>query len=65
MVLPVAGAAVSIVKPRGLDAAPRLPAASATRAVKECVKLLASFVEGVNDHVLPSTVALPRKSSPE
>ena len=35
MLLPVAGAAVSIVKRRGLDATPRLPAASATRAVKE------------------------------
>ena len=48
-----------------LEAVARLPAASATRAVKEWVRLVARLEEGVKDQVLALTVASPRKVFPE
>ena len=63
--LRAAGEAVSRIRRRVLDAVPRLPAASATRAVKEWTRLVARFDEGVKDQVLALTVALPRKALPE
>ena len=49
---------------RVLEAVARLPAASATRAVK-WVRLVARLEEGVKDQFLALTVASPRKVFPE
>ena len=65
MLLRIADAALSRIRRRVLDAVPRLPAASATRAVKEWTRLVARLDEGVKDQVLALTVALPRKALPE
>ena len=48
-----------------LEGVARLPAASATRAVKEWVRLVARLEVGVKLQVLALTVALPRKVLPE
>ena len=65
MVLRVVGAALSRISVRVLEAVARLPAASATRALKEWVRLVARLEEGVKLQVLALTVALPRKAFPE
>ena len=59
------GAAESRISRRVLEARPRFPAASATRAVKEWVRLVARLDLGVKDQLRPLTEALPRKDFPE
>ena len=59
------GFLLSRIRRRVLEAGARLPAASATRAVKEWARLVARLVLGVKDQVLALTVALPRKALPE
>ena len=44
---------------------PRFPAASATRAEKEWLRLVARSESGVKSRLRPSTEALPRKDAPE
>ncbi len=57
------GTVVSTVSAKAGDAVPRLPAASATTAVKLCELPLAS-AEVVKLHVVPVTVAVPMKVAP-
>ena len=50
---------------RVLESRPRLPSASAMRALKEYVRLAGRFFEGVKLQRLPLTFAIPRKELPE
>ena len=56
------GLSLSRISRRVLEARPRFPAASATRAVKEWVRLVARLDVGVKDQLRPLTEALPRKA---
>ena len=59
------GAVESRISLRVLEAVARLPAASATRALKKWVRLVASCLEGVKDPLNPLTQAFPRKALAE
>ena len=65
MTLRVAGAAESRISWRVLEGVPRFPAASATRAEKEWLRLVTRSESGVKSQLRPSTEALPRKNAPE
>ena len=60
------GESLSRISTRFFDALPRLPAASATRAVNEWVRPTFNDKEGVNLQLcLLRKEALPRKEEPE